>query len=313
MIIKPALAALLLCTTAPAWAFCSYPLDATHAEVAQLGPNYTGVPVINGQTMEFPLVQTTGVSVYGAASDTGMQAIQEGATTGQPAGDQALPASGIIHVRMRLNSYPWAPLAGPYSTVWQAVGMQTGNVSTPLPKDSLQLSVVAVNSTAAGAQNGEQTFLMVTGQAISGSYVGTTYSTLALPTPIPTDVIGFWVNMDTRQMGVSVHVADGSAVGLAPGDYDLDPLSDSQGNPFLVPAGVDAVSLLMVGLLKDILPSDPLIGTPISATLEGDFCGNTGPAPVTLPNNKLFKGKPPILPPGLARRMGLPVVLPPAQ
>lgn len=309
MTIKPALAALLLCTTAPAWAFCSYPLDATHEEVAQLGATYTGVPVINGQTMEYTLVQTSGVSIYGAASDTGIQAVMQGAATGQPAGDLALPSSGTIRVRMRLNNYPWAPLAGPHSTVWQAIGMQTGNVSSPLPKDSLQLSAVVVNSTAAGTQNGERTFLMLTGQSISGDYVGSHYSTLPIPVPSPADTFGLWINMDTREMGASVRITDGSALGLAAGDYDLPALRDSQGNPFLVPPGVSAVSLIMLGLLKDIVPADPLIGTPISATLEGDFCGNAGPSPLKLPNGKLYPGK--ANPRGLQKFQELPLPLHP--
>lgn len=311
MMLNKIVAALLLSATAPAWALCPYPLDATQAQIASLqgGQTYTGVPVINGQTMEYTVVGTPGVTVFGAASDTGAQAILQGESTGLPVGDLQLPASGRIHVRMRLNSYPWAPLSGPYSTVWQAIGLTTGNVSTPLPKDSLQLSLVAVNSTLAGTQNGTRTFLMATGQAISGSYVGTTYSELPFDGPMPADVAGLWIDMDTRQMGVSVHITDGTDIGLAPGDYDLPALNDSQGNPYLVPAGVNSVSLMMLGLLSRIPATDPQVGVAVSATLETDYCGASGPAPLKLPNGKLFPGK--ATPRGLQKFQALPLPVKP--
>lgn len=311
MTLNQPLAALLLCTTTPAWALCSYPLDATQAQVASLqgGQTYTGVPVVNGQTMEFTVVGTPAVTVFGAASDTGTQAILQGESTGLPAGDLVLPASGRLHVRMRLNSYPWAPLSGPYSTVWQAVGLTTGNTSTPLPKESLQLSLVAVNSTAAGTQNGTRTFLMATGQSISGSYIGNTYTEFPFDGPLPADVAGLWIDMDTRQMGVSLHIPDGNTVSLAPGDYDLDPLKDSQGNPYLVPTGVNSVSLMMLGVLSRIPATDPQIGAAVSATLETDYCGASGPAPLKLPNGKLFPGK--ATPPGLQKFQALPLPVKP--
>lgn len=313
MKLNPFVAALLLSATAPAWALCSYPLDATQAQVAALqgGQTYTGVPVVNGQTMEFTVVGTPTVTVFGATSDTGAQAILQGESTNLPSGDLPLPPSGRMHVRMRLNSYPWAPLSGPYSTVWQAVGVTTGNTATPLPKDSLQLSLVAVNSSAAGTQNGQRTFLGVSGQSISGNTVSTAYKELPFDGPLPADVVGLWIDMDTRQMGVSFHIIDGNAYGIAAGDYDLDPLDDSQGNPYVVPAGVNSVSLMMLGLLARIPATDPQIGTAVSATLETDYCGPTGPAPLKLPNARLFPGNGKANPPGLQKFQSLALPLKP--
>lgn len=315
MIIKPALAALLLCTTVPTWALCPYPLDATAAEIAQLqgGQTYQGMPAISGQTAEFTVVESPGVTAYGAASDTGVAAILQGEQSGQPMGDVSLPATGTVHIRMRVNAFPWGQLTGSDAAVWQIIGMTTGNTATPLPKESLSLTVGMLNSNRLDRLFGKRVSLLVNGQSISGSDVGSINRIDPAPLPFPADVLGFWINMDTRQIGLSVHIVDGSAIGLAPGDYDLEPLQDAQGQPYLVPAGVNSVSLMMVGILDSIEANDPLIGAPVSATLETDHCGSSGPAPVTLPGGKLFKGKPPILPPGLMRQMGLPVVLPPAQ
>lgn len=300
---KKALIALLLSTAAPVWALCPYNLDATQAQLdAWQGSNgFQIAPVISGQTMEFN-VHAAPYQVYGAASSTGLQALINSEQTNTPMGDVTLPASGTIHVRMRLNNFPWSALTGARAAVWQGIGISTGNTANPLPKDSLQLSVVAINSNHIEGLTGNRANLLVNGQAISGNYVGSVNQLTPSPLPFPADVIGLWINMDTREMGPSVHISDGSQIGLAPGDYDLPALKDTQGNPYLVPAGVNAVSLLMIGLLNSIETTEPLIGAPVGATLETDYCGSSGPAPLQLPNGRLFKGQPPITPPGLLQQ-----------
>lgn len=303
---KAIAAALLLSTSAPSWALCSYPLDATPTEVAQLGGGYVyqGIPVVNGQTMEFSVVPAPGITAFGAASDTGVQAMLEAEQSGLPKGDLTLPTTGIHHFRMRLNSFPWDPLAGAHAAVWQMVGITTGNFLNPLPKDAFTFSVAVMNSNQVAPIYGSRADVMLSGQSVSGTEVHTLYpNVIPAPLPLPADVVGFWVNMDTREVGLSVHIIDNSGtVGLPLGDVDMEPVKDSQGNPFLVPAGVSAASLMMVGVLNSVDASEPLIGAPVSATLETDYCGSSsGPAPVKLPNGKLFKGKARMVPPGLVK------------
>lgn len=290
---KKTVAALLLSVAAPVFAVCSYPLDGTQAQMTQNPPTSFGIlPTVNGQSIEFTVQPTDSTVFYGAFSSAGLDAMTSAFYSNVPSGDVPLPTSGVAHVRMHIDNFPWQTLSSPGSAIGLIVTILTGNqaAASPLPKNSLQLNAVIVNSTNLSSQ----ATLWVNGQAITGNYVGNINQMNPTSLPLPADIVGFYLNMDTREIGLSVHFTGVNPDPNLPppGDYDLPPLRDSQGNPLLIPAGVTSVALGLGGYVSRITASEPLVAqnAKIGGTLITDICASTG-GNGSLPNGKPFPGK----------------------
>lgn len=277
---KKVLAALFMTAAMPAFAVCSYPLDATQAQFDQL-PFLNGwqvPPVVSSQTMEFTVQETggglTGMKLYAAFSSTGVDAMTTAYNANLPGGDVTLPSSGIVRVQMHIDSFPWQSFSMPRATLGLGLHIMTGNPGNPLPKDSLDFSLIVSNST-----NTSYPFnLSVVGQSISGSNVASINQTQPFTPPPPSNTGGFYLNMDTREVGLTY---DGA---------DQPPLKDRFGNPVLVPAGVSSIALGLVGFLQNVQTGEALVGAPVGATLITDIC-SPGANVTLLPNGKSFPGK----------------------
>lgn len=285
------LPALLFALAAPAWATCSYPLDGTQADLdaTPVTQGWTLAPVYNGQSMQVNVTPTDGQTLlYAAFSHQGLLAMQQAATSNTPRGDLVLPATGTAHVRMHIDNFPWGSFSGTAPLTDLILSVLTGNegAANPLPKDALELNVALVN--ASGIYAGRR--LGINGQSIRGSQVSSISRLESLGLPFPADIVGFWINVDTREIGLSVRISVSDPSLPPPGDYDLPALTDNQGAPFLLPDSVKSVAVGLGAIVSQIPGTDPLQGAPIGATLESDHCGS-GPTPLPLPNGKLFPGK----------------------
>ncbi|MCD6060692.1 MAG: hypothetical protein K0S16_1003, partial [Moraxellaceae bacterium] len=200
-----------------------------------------------------------------------------------------LPSTGVVHVRMHIDEFPWGTFSGPLSGAGMFVTVLTGNQGpdNTLPKDALQLNVGLLNSN----YTANRTSMLIVGQSIRGSYVGSVNRLDPVSLPLPGDVVGFWINVDTREIGLSFRITAVDPNLPPPGDYDLEPLKDSQGNAFLLPQGVTSVAIGLGALVNQVPVTDPLQGARFGATLLTDACGSSEPPPQTLPNGNPFMGK----------------------
>lgn len=287
---KKTIPALLLALSAPVLAECPYPLDATQAQIDAYPPtNGWKTEATSGQSIEFTVQPTSTIQAYAGFSSLGLTALANAYATGVPGGDVALPASGIARVRMNVESLPWQAVTSPSGTVGASVTLLTGNhtSATPLPKDALNYTV-AVSATS-NATTPVKAY--ISGQSIQGSTITSTSRADAMPLPFPADRIGFYLDMDTRTLGLSYRIMEGTwAPGVPPaGDYDM-PINDNQGNPVRIPDGVSSVALALGAYENGIIVGDTAVNTQVKATLATDICATSSPA-ATLPNGKAFRGK----------------------
>lgn len=274
---KKTLAALLMTLSVPAFAVCSYPLNATQSQLGQL-PFLNGwqlPPSVSNQTIEFSVIPTATNSLtrYAAFSSTGIDAMTTSYNSGLPGGDVTLPASGIAVVAMNVDSFPWQQLSLPGETVGMHLTMMTGNQQSLPGKDSLQYNVSVISST----NTATPFYVSVLAESVTAGYATHVNKNFSFTPPAPATSIGLYLNMDTRQVGLA---ADGGLV-----QY----LNDTQGNPLLIPANVTSVALGLGGYIFNVQNSEPLVGAPVGASLITDICA--GPVATLLPNGKVFKGK----------------------
>lgn len=278
---KALFAASLLALSLPlAAAECSYPLNATQAEFSQLPflDGWLRAPSVSGQSIEFPLaVPANGMLTrYGAFSSLGISAMSSSWGTATPSGDVSLPASGHATIEMRIDSFPWTALSLPAQTAGLTLTVLTGNQQNTLEKTSLQLNAVVINSSNMGSGNFS---VSINAEAVDNGNVQQVNRNYPFTPPVPVQSIGFRFNMDTREVGMS---GDGT-------QYEI--IRDTTGNPLRLPEGVTSVALGLGGYLFNINPAEPLIGTPLGATLITTICANSNNGGPLLPNGKPFPGK----------------------
>lgn len=285
---KKTLAALLMGLATPALAVCTYPLDATQQQLAghPLTASWT-VPQVTGQAMEFLVQQTLPGAYlrnYAAFSASGIDALTTSYASGLPGGDVTLPASGIVAMEMRVDNFPAQPMTA--GRVWLSMGMITGNWYqnvTQLPSDALQYNIVLSNSNVTPSPGN----LFIVAESISNGVRTNGYQEIPVTLPLPANTkVGLYLNMDTRQMGMTA------------GGVDL-------GYILPIPAAVNSVSLNLGGMLIAVGSPEAQIGAPVGGTLitdaalftepfpagVKDFCGNPSGGLRALPNGKLFPGK----------------------
>lgn len=290
---KYLLAAVIAAMAAPASALCTYPLDATPEQYDSA--NITPFPTINFQSVEYvsnSTVDTNGnlqIINYFALSDSGFASLVDSATTGLPSGDITLPASGIVAFEMAVDHFP--AIQSTEANNYLSVGFTSTHdlfAGQTSGQDGVAVNVVLVNS---GWSPGS--FSTVVGGNTTGGTLtwASDGGTVPLTLPLPaTYRVGIYLNMNTRQVGYTLN------------GIDRGYLQNEGGGAFLLPAGVQAISLGMNGILQSTAAS-PLQGTPVGGTLVTDRSQFTQPFPAgttdvcsaggsfTLPNGKPFPGK----------------------
>lgn len=290
-----AVAALLLGMSAPVWAGCNYPLNATQLEITQYPPTSGWLrPTVTGQSINVPLVAGSGLQSYAAFSEVGVLNLTDAYASGVAGGDVAVPTSGMTRVRMHIDSFPQQALSSSTGVAGMVVSLQTGNHTgnTPLPKDSLNFTVVlAMTGNAAAPLK-----IFLNGQAISGSDMQSVNEMLSAPMPLPADEIGFYIYVDpndptqARQLGLSIHVLNPTNDPNLPptGDFEQR-FKDNLNQGVSVPAGV-ATMAIALGAYQSNLTAADTAQLPMGATLVTDVCAGSSPS-ATLPNGKPFPGK----------------------
>jgi hypothetical protein len=292
---KRTLLAAALAATAPlASALCTYPLDATPAQISSAG--LTPFPYVNFQSVEYTSASTIdtngnlGVINYQALSDTGFAALVQSATTGLPNGDVTLPAAGIVAFEMAVDRFPAAQSTE--ASNYLSVGFTSTHdlfATGSGGQDGVAVNVVLVNSGWAPGSFAQP----IGGSATGGALAWTSSSPVPLALPLPaTYRVGVYLNMNTRQVGYTLN------------GVDYGYLQNEGGGSFQLPAGVQAISLGLNGILQSTAES-PLIGTPVGGTLvtdqsqftqpfpagTTDICSAGGSIGLRLPNGKAFPGK----------------------
>lgn len=302
------LAALVGSLSATAGAVCQYPLDATAAQYAALAQrqldNGAGTadqpfPYINLQSAEFTATYLQPPQAYIAYSDVGLATVL--GQTGTQIGDITLPASGIVALEISIDHFP--PTSGE-----SPAGAFTGS--------DLGLNVIL----AAGGMNNDQLEALYLATSFWSQSFGDNryYATLGatstegnsassggipLPQPLPAGFrVGFYLNMDTRQVG---HTLNGVDLGYA---------RSADGTPVTLPASAQGALIAAMGTNLVRTPNSPHIGQPVGFTLitdsslftqpfpagATDICSaNGGNGVLQLRNGKPYPGKG--NPPGLLR------------
>jgi hypothetical protein len=249
---------------------CLYPLDATAGQYAAAG--ITPFPAINLQSVSYTAQSTQDpvsgglqITNYQAASYNGAAAALQSAGTGLPGGDVALPASGIVGIEMAVDNFPATQSAGANLYLSFGVGTSNGANSAADPtQPGFAVNVVMVDS-----GNGAGSFVTVAaGNTLSGgttNYAAAAQTPLTLPLPASYH-LGIYLNMSTREVGVTVN------------GTDLGYLQNTQGGPFLIPAGVSSAMLAMNGIMQ-VQADNPLIGSTVGGTLITDSSQFTQPFP----------------------------------
>lgn len=302
------LAALIGSLAASAGATCQYPLDATTAQYDTLAQNQlnSGAPVadkpfpyINLQSAEFTATYLNPPQGYVAYSDGGMATLL--GQTGTQIGDIVLPASGIVALEIAIDHFP--PTSGDTPAGWT-------------DGSDLGLNIVLA---AGGLNNGQAEALYLAtgfwsqsfgdnkyyGTLGATSTVGASYFSggIPLPQPLPASYrVGFYINMDTRQVG---HTLNGVDKGYA---------HAPDGTPVTLPASAQGALIGAFGTNLVRTPNSPNIGAPVGFTLITDKSQFTQPFPagatdicnsgggngvLLLPNGKPYPGK--ANPPGLQK------------
>lgn len=284
---------------------CQYPFDATSSQYAMGG--ISPFPGINYQSVEYPVqstINSTGLFIqnYIAASNNGALAAINSAGTGLPGGDITLPSSGIIGVEIAIDNFP--DFSTPNANLNISMGFATSNhISgadlSQITADGLTFGLM-FNSMTSGTGIGNGPWAALLAYRRDGNQAGfsETGGMIPLQLPLPANYrAGLYLNMSTRQMGFTLNGVD---YGYA---------KDAAGNPFTVPASISSAMILASGVMQVSSGSDPLLGSPVGATLitdrsqfnqpfpagTTDICGNTGS--LVLPNGKPYPGK--AIPPGL--------------
>lgn len=255
---KTLFSALAFVISAQAYAICSYPLDASQRQLDRYPPmnnEWEVMPSISGQTVEF-LIRETGINetkFYGAFSNTGLRALTRAYELQKPKGDLVLPRRGIVRIQMTVNNFLTQGFEMPGAVVGLMLSVRTGNEVGDLL--NLTASVVDYTTTI------NNSLLIINGNAIDNdSNVGVSQSS-ALPIPLPPNSTGgFYLNLDTRAIGITINGVDQPA------------LTDSANNPLLIPQQVRSVAVGLSGFLSNVQTGEALIGSPIGATLITDLC-----------------------------------------
>lgn len=263
--------ALVLAISAHAYANCNYPLDATQQQLDLYPPmnaSWEVMPYINGQTGEF-LINETGINsskFYAAFSDTGINAMTDAYAAGEPGGDMALPGSGVARVQVKVNDFPSEGFSMQGAVAGLTMSIMTGNQQGDLL--SLTMAVVSFSTTTSNFR------IFVSGNTISNGASVSISQSFSYTPPLPKNATGgFYLNLDTREIGVTANGVDQPA------------LRDSANNPLRIPESVDSVALGLGGFLSNIQTGEALIGRPIGGTLITNLCHTV------LPNDKPYPGK----------------------
>ncbi len=256
--------ALVFAISAHASATCNYPLDATQRHLDRYPPmndNWEVIPSISGQTGEFSIVETglNNTRFYAAFSDAGMRTMTRAYADETPGGDRALPRSGIARVQIQVNNFPSTGFSMPGSVAGLTLSILTGNQQG----DLLNLSAALVSLSTPTTNNFS---FSVNGNAISnGNSVGINQNFPYAP-PLPVHTTGgFYLNLDTREIGITLNGVDQPA------------LKDEANNPLRIPEEVTSVALGVGGFLSNIQTGEALVGQPIGATLITNLCHRARP------------------------------------
>lgn len=279
---RAAIAALLAGVSNFALGVCTYPLDATADQYAQAGlPAY---PYINFQTAYGPVTTN---SYFFAASDTGAAALLNAAETGVPAGDIALPTSGIVALEYILD-YSLTSVS-PVGQALSNVALRSGTYAADGSTEGFEFGLIYWH----GSVNNFKGVIPVFNVSSGGTGSSNVQPFVPLNPPLAGVRVGIYFNGTTRQVG---YIVDGQDYGYVPN--------------LTVPTSVQSVAISLhsdVGLLE----GDPNIGGLIGGSLVVDSAQFTQPFPagstdicstsggITLPSGKPYPGKG--NPPGLQR------------
>ncbi|MCD6062044.1 MAG: putative exported protein [Moraxellaceae bacterium] len=252
---------------ASAEAVCPYALNATADQIRKAG--YLPFPARTGQSAAFT-VRDNSTSLYGlrygAGSYNGAKAYLASQKSGQPGGDVKLPASGTVAVEFKVDNYATGLPGSNPAAAGIGFGVSSGNIGSVSSGPMLDVRVAVVDENSAYAAPRIQ----VEARSRSGTGApvvrAVAQQPLALPLP-PEYRVGLYFNRSTAQVGYVVNGVDAGA------------LTDSAGNPLLIPAGLTAFSIGVGGGNAGIQVGDPLIGTYIGGTLITDAALMTQPYP----------------------------------
>ncbi len=278
--VKKQLLALILAASAiPVASACScdYALDATGAQYSGFG--LLSFPTISGGSAQFTVSNTGGaVPNYVANSRNGLNAGYYSSSNGWiPSGDITLPASGIVGVEMKVDSFPTVvDTTSGGGNVMLNLGLSTSNPLSvsPATTDTFGANVYIYDTPWSGGP-----FSDVVGFARPGS-TGVVASSASykqpLTLPLPAGFrLGLYINMNTRHVGFTVNGSDKGYI------------QDSSGNPLTIPSGITSLTLGVTGLQQTYTGS-LLIGSVVKGTLvtskslftqpfpagTKDICGN---------------------------------------
>lgn len=290
---KYLLAAMIGSLSATAGAVCQYPLDATAEQYAALADQ--PFPYINLQSAEFTAAYLQPPRAYVAYSDGGLATVL--GQNGTQIGDIVLPTTGIVALEISIDHFP--PTSGVTGDIYGSdLGLNILLAAGGLNNGEVEAGFVATSfwSQSFGGNPYYATFGAATTDGTQSSTGG-----IPLPQPLPAGYrVGFYINMDTRQVG---HTMNGVDLGYAM----------SNGSPVTLPASAQGALITAFGTNLVRTPSSPNIGQPVGFTLitdrsqftqpfpagAMDICSANGGNGITLPNGRPFPGKG--NPPGLLK------------
>lgn len=296
---KHLLAALIGSLSATAGATCQYPLDATSTQYAALAQRQLDAgaevtdkpfPYINLQSAEFIAAYLQPPQAYIAYSDGGMATVL--GQNGTQIGDIVLPTSGIVALEISIDRF--VPTSGESSQGWLSgsdLGLNVILAAGGLNNDQVEALYL---STSFWSQSfGDNKYYATLGASTTAGAAFTTGG-LPLPQPLPAGYrVGFYLNMDTRQVG---HTMNGVDLGYA---------HKPDGTLVTLPVSAQGALITAFGTNLVRTPTSPNVGLPVGFTLitdksqftqpfpagATDICSTNGGNGVLLPNGKPFPGK----------------------